>query len=194
MHDLDAHLGDLHPLIVDREIEIVQQLVNQIIVHEALINRVCDVFAELDCLLSFAEASISFNYRRPEMVNENIIRIVQGRHPLQEQIVDTFVSNDAYVVGGRGVRLENDDDTESNSVLICTGSNACGKATSSSLSLLPLILTVLRVFISSKSLSSNTWLRLGASSPQNLPPLAWSTRSSLAYPLGNPYPRFNRLL
>lgn len=53
-----------------------------------------------------------------------------SRHPLHEQILDTFVANDARLVGGAGlgVTLELPEDGEEwNSVLLCTGANACGK-------------------------------------------------------------------
>jgi hypothetical protein len=60
------------------------------------------------------------------------------RHPLQEQTVDTFVPNDILIVGGAGigsypaVHGEGDDlmsegSVRGNSVVICTGANACGK-------------------------------------------------------------------
>jgi DNA mismatch repair ATPase MutS len=60
------------------------------------------------------------------------------RHPLQEQTVDTFVPNDILVVGGAGIgscpaaHVEADDHVSDgsivgNSVVICTGANACGK-------------------------------------------------------------------
>ena len=59
------------------------------------------------------------------------------RHPLQEQVVDTFVPNDILLGGGSGVGIEQDDDNtayenevplvRTNSVVILTGANACGK-------------------------------------------------------------------
>lgn len=52
------------------------------------------------------------------------------RHPLQERVVDTFVPNDAYIIGGAGIGSSPtmpDDINEWNSVLLCTGANACGK-------------------------------------------------------------------
>ncbi|KAI0714049.1 DNA mismatch repair protein MutS [Cerioporus squamosus] len=138
MHDMDTHIGDLHPAIVDREIEIVQALLAKILVHEKAINHACDVCAELDCLISFAQASQSYDYRRPFMTPDNIINIKQGRHPLQELVVDTFVPNDSYLIGGAGtgVAIENDNDSHSededeyvkNSIMVCTGANACGKS------------------------------------------------------------------
>jgi DNA mismatch repair protein MSH5 len=76
---MDIHIGDLHPSIVDREIEIVQELLEEIVVHFEAMAAACDISAELDVLLSFADASRAFEYRRPEMVDDNIIDIKQGR-------------------------------------------------------------------------------------------------------------------
>ncbi|KZT18625.1 hypothetical protein NEOLEDRAFT_1159406 [Neolentinus lepideus HHB14362 ss-1] len=136
---MDTHIGDLHPAIVDREIEIVQSLLERVLTHYDVMAQACDTCAELDCLLSFAQASRAFDYRRPRMTEDNIIDIKQGRHPLQEQVVDTFVPNNTFLVGGCGSggpsyrytgsddATTMDEDTEANSVLVCTGANACGK-------------------------------------------------------------------
>ncbi|KAH7919581.1 hypothetical protein BV22DRAFT_1108014 [Leucogyrophana mollusca] len=136
MYDMDTHIGDLHPAIVDREIEIVQELLDKILFHDQSMSNACDVCAELDCLLSLADVSRGFNYRRPRMVEDPVIEIIQGRHPLQEQVADTFVSNDSRLVGGVGIGtyFERDEEYESsqmglwNSVVLCTGANACGKS------------------------------------------------------------------
>ncbi|KAG6857158.1 hypothetical protein H0H87_008728 [Tephrocybe sp. NHM501043] len=77
--DMDMHIGDLYSTIVDREIEIVQGLLDEILVQDTAISQACHVCAELDCLLSFADASQAFNYRRPIMVEDNVIDIYQGR-------------------------------------------------------------------------------------------------------------------
>ncbi|KAJ3854057.1 DNA mismatch repair protein MutS [Lentinula lateritia] len=139
MHDMDAHIGDLHSLIVDREIEIIQALLEEILVHDAAMSHACDVCAELDCLLAFADVSRAYDYQRPVMVEDNIIDIVQGRHPLQELVVDTFVPNDARITGGDGYfsiftntsevdTLLEANHSKLNTVLLCTGANACGKS------------------------------------------------------------------
>jgi DNA mismatch repair protein MSH5 len=78
--DLDIHIGDLHSTIVDREIEIIQELLNDVILSSEAITRACETCAELDCLLSFAAASRAYNYVRPVMVDENVIDIKQGRY------------------------------------------------------------------------------------------------------------------
>jgi DNA mismatch repair protein MSH5 len=77
---MDNHIGDLHSAIVDREIEIAQGLLEEVLVHEKMTSNVCDICAELDCLLSFAEASKNHNYRQPDMVDDNVIEIIAGRY------------------------------------------------------------------------------------------------------------------
>ncbi|KLO15985.1 hypothetical protein SCHPADRAFT_238288 [Schizopora paradoxa] len=140
MTDMDHHIGDLHSNIVDREIEIVQALLEKILEFDEAIAEACDACAELDCLLCFANATRMFNYCRPTMTEENILDVRQGRHPLQEQVVDTFVPNDIFVKGGMGVGFEQNEDGPmdqpadevpfigGNSVVILTGANACGKS------------------------------------------------------------------
>lgn len=63
----------------DREIELVHDLLEKIMpFHDSMINA-CDVCAELDCLLAFAEAARTFDYRRPQMIDGSIIDVVQAR-------------------------------------------------------------------------------------------------------------------
>lgn len=66
------------------------------------------------------------------------------RHPLQELVVNTFVPNDAFLLGGSGMGVgtevyvednnieepQEDRHCVKNSIIVCTGANACGKVTS----------------------------------------------------------------
>ena len=77
---MDTHIGDLHSTIVDRELEIVQELLEEVLKYDEAIRAACEVCAELDCLLSFTAASRQYDYRRPEMVQDNILKVIQGRY------------------------------------------------------------------------------------------------------------------
>lgn len=95
--DLDQYIGDLHSnivgkdaldlthlswrlyLMIDREIEIIQALLEDVLKMERDIEATCDVAAELDCLLSLATASRTYEYTRPTMVESDIINIIGGR-------------------------------------------------------------------------------------------------------------------
>ena len=57
-----------------------QRLLERILDFNDALTYACDVCAELDCLLSLAEAAQMFGYQRPTMVDSNIIDITQGRH------------------------------------------------------------------------------------------------------------------
>jgi DNA mismatch repair protein MSH5 len=63
----------------DRELEIIHDLAEKVLPFAEAISEACDICAELDCLLCFAEASNLYNYRRPQMTEENVINIKQGR-------------------------------------------------------------------------------------------------------------------
>lgn len=75
--------------------------------------------AELDALLSLAEAAALNQYVRPEVVNEDVLEIHNGRHPVVERYLsggERFVPNDAIFEPGEIVR-------------IITGPNMSGKST-----------------------------------------------------------------
>ena len=61
------------------------------------------VLAQLDVLVALAELARQRNYCRPEMVEEPVLRIIDGRHPVLDVIEPegTFVPNDV-TAGGRG--------------------------------------------------------------------------------------------
>jgi DNA mismatch repair protein MSH5 len=58
--------------------------------------------------------------------DENIIKIIGGRHPLQELVVPTFVENDTLLVGGGD--SEQSKENEAPSVMLLTGANYSGKS------------------------------------------------------------------
>ncbi|KAJ3042960.1 MutS protein msh5 [Rhizophlyctis rosea] len=118
MFELDETVGDIHSMIVDREIEIMQRLQETVLEFADSLRQIADVCAEIDCLLSFAEAAKKYNYRKPRMTNENVLHIVKGRHPLQELCVDVFIGNDTKL------GCEDEDPR----AMLLTGANFSGKS------------------------------------------------------------------
>ncbi|KAF9585639.1 MutS protein msh5 [Lunasporangiospora selenospora] len=139
----DEHLGDIHGLIVDREIDILQGL------QERVLDELC---AELDVLVSFANTARIRNYKRPNVTEDNVLHIVNGRHPLQELVVSSFVTNDTHLgdIGAGSRALASDVNSVSatdssrpicgtssvdtrdsffdNKVMILSGANSSGKS------------------------------------------------------------------
>ena len=75
--------------------------------------------AQLDVLLSLAETAQRFNYCRPVLDDSRKLLIVNGRHPVIEQVQrdSSFVPNDTEM------------DEETNRLIILTGPNMAGKST-----------------------------------------------------------------
>ncbi|KAI8636815.1 DNA mismatch repair protein MutS [Parasitella parasitica] len=154
--ELDATLGDLHAMIADREIEIVQELAVSVLKYNTQFLDISDALSELDCILSLAVAAMRFNYVKPNLTLDNSLDIIKGRHPLQELSVDIFIPNHTHLKGGQGfnnhrphttrssafdslrntvVSFKNDSsfrnntmNGDTNSIQIVTGANFSGKS------------------------------------------------------------------
>jgi DNA mismatch repair protein MutS len=83
------------------------------------IQRTADALAQLDVLASFAETARLHGYCRPEVLEEGVIQIQDGRHPVLDQTIieERFVPNDTEL-----------NHAEQQIVLI-TGPNMAGKST-----------------------------------------------------------------
>ena len=77
------------------------------------------VLAQVDVLLALAQLARERNYCRPKMVNEPVLRIIDGRHPVLDLKLaeGTFVPNDAAAGPDEGL------------ILLITGPNMAGKST-----------------------------------------------------------------
>ena len=78
-----------------------------------------NLIAQLDCLLSFTKVSAENKYVRPEVLDNDILDIKQGRHPVIEKqlpIGEKYIANDVYL------------DSETQQIIIITGPNMAGKS------------------------------------------------------------------
>ncbi len=80
-------------------------------------QRTAEALASLDVLSSFAEVAKRNDYTKPSVSLDGRIDISEGRHPVVEKTLDSFVPNDAYI------------DMDKNNYLIITGPNMSGKST-----------------------------------------------------------------
>lgn len=94
--DMDHHIGDVHSAIVDKEIEIIQSLQEKVLTFKNTIGKACDICAELDCLLSFAEASRAYNFKRPSMLEDAMTYIKQGRYVVPFTLRDLNFIDQCY--------------------------------------------------------------------------------------------------
>ena len=100
MTQLDNDMGDLDAYIKDTESMILGELEEDILDNEVELRGTFHALAQLDCILAFAGCAHDLNFQRPTLVdaNENIVEIKNGRHPLQELIIDSeFVANGTHI-------------------------------------------------------------------------------------------------
>lgn len=74
------------------------------------------ILSELDMMQSFAKVSNENGYVKPEINQNNIIDIRNGRHPVLETSIDNYVPNDVKM-------------NENENILLITGPNMSGKST-----------------------------------------------------------------
>jgi DNA mismatch repair protein MutS len=101
------------------EIDLYQQLLVSIEPFIAPIQNNAHIIAQLDCLLCFANNAQKYNYHRPVLVNDPVLDIKNGRHPVIEQQLppgESYIANDITL-----------DKTEQQ-VIILTGPNMSGKS------------------------------------------------------------------
>ncbi|MBO5806106.1 MAG: DNA mismatch repair protein MutS, partial [Tidjanibacter sp.] len=85
----------------------------------AKLQRNASVVAHLDCLSSFAKIAVERGYVRPEIGDDKLIDIRDGRHPVIEMMMpvgEQYVPNDVYL----------DDQTQQ--IMMITGPNMSGKS------------------------------------------------------------------
>jgi DNA mismatch repair protein MutS len=84
--------------------------------HLALLQKVARALAQVDVLCSFASTATKRNYSRPHFVDDQIIEIEAGRHPVVEAQIENFIANDCRLSPIRRM-------------LLVTGPNMGGKST-----------------------------------------------------------------
>jgi DNA mismatch repair protein MutS len=87
-----------------REYELFLQLRDQVATQTNRLLQTGEVLAQLDVFCSFADLAVSRQYIRPELTDEPILDIKDGRHPVLEQALPpgTFVPNDVMMGPAEG--------------------------------------------------------------------------------------------
>ncbi|WER44748.1 DNA mismatch repair protein MutS [Cupriavidus sp. WKF15] len=103
-----------------REKQLYDGLLQALLPHIGELQRVAGALARLDALAALAERAQTLDWSCPERVPENVIDIVQGRHPVVEGQLAAesvpFIANDCQL-------------NEARKLLLITGPNMGGKST-----------------------------------------------------------------
>lgn len=117
--DLSERYGDVLLKIRDMETAVCNEVARRLGAHGGALRAAVATAAELDCLLSLAEAAVELRLSRPQLTSDNVLRIVGGRHILCQEIVPAgaeFIPNDTTM------------ERDAARVHVITGPNFSGKS------------------------------------------------------------------
>lgn len=101
------------------EFDLFQEVRQKLSAEVTRIQTSAGIIAYLDALLSLADVAERYQYVRPKLTADGPLRIVGGRHPVVERMMESgrFVENDTLL------------DSEENRIAVITGPNMAGKST-----------------------------------------------------------------
>lgn len=119
------------------------------------LQKASKVISEIDMLQSFSIVSDQYKYVRPTLTNEKMIKMIDCRHPVVEQVMkDKYIPNDIIM----------DKTTD---ILLITGPNMAGKSTYMRQCAITVIMAQMGCFVPCKSCTmpifDKIFTRIGAS-------------------------------
>lgn len=118
LKDMESMILGAQEKVVALEYDLFTQLRKQVAEQVVRVQRSAGAVAQLDVLTGFASLAEEQNYCRPDVDYSDTIEIVDGRHPVVEQMLKNalFVPNDTMLY-------------KSEPTMIITGPNMAGKST-----------------------------------------------------------------
>ena len=117
---------------VKLEYELFQRVREEILGQLPKIQQTASALAQLDVLASFAETARIHNYCRPQVADEGVLQIRDGRHPVLEQqlVEERFVPNDVALASIAAEKPATDKVAVcKDQIALITGPNMAGKST-----------------------------------------------------------------
>lgn len=118
LKDMENLILGAEQKIIDLEYDLFIDIRNRVSKEVSRIQRVAGYISALDVLLSFSIVSFENNFSKPEISNDGMVSIKDGRHPVVEKVIQgVFVPNDTFL------------DLDKDRIAIITGPNMAGKST-----------------------------------------------------------------
>lgn len=144
--------------ILALEVRLFNELVLSLSDYIVPVQLNASLISRLDCLLCFASVAEQYNYVKPEISDETILNIKDGRHPVIERnmpVGEQYIANDIYL------------DSETQQIIIITGPNMAGKSALLRQTALIVIMAQAGSFVPAKAatigIADKIFTRVGAS-------------------------------
>lgn len=156
LKQVEEHIVNSKTKIEELELQLFLDV--KIKIHEYIprLQKVANTLSDIDVFVSLSDVAEEYGYVKPEFNDNNVIDIVDGRHPIVERNVsaDSYISNDC--------KVEKDEN-----ILLITGPNMSGKSTYMRQLALIVILAQIGSFVPASSASlpifDKIFTRIGAS-------------------------------
>ena len=119
LKELETKIQGAEERILILETRLYGELVLELAEYMAAVQANANLIAQLDCLLSLATVAVHNQYTKPEVSDDDILNIKDGRHPVIEKELpegEPYISNDVYL------------DSKDQQIMIITGPNMSGKS------------------------------------------------------------------
>ena len=105
LKDMEGKILGAEERSVKLEYELFQRIREEVLAQLPRIQQTAAALAQLDVLASFAETARLHTYCRPQVADEGMLQIRDGRHPVLEQrlVEERFVANDTGLASGTGI-------------------------------------------------------------------------------------------
>ena len=155
LREKEAMILNAEEKIINLEYDLFVEIRDKVKKYINKIQSSAKVIAKIDVLQSFAKVSEENNYVRPILIDNKDLKIIEGRHPVVEKVMDNeFVPNDVIF----------DDDIN---ILLITGPNMAGKSTYMRQVAIIIIMAQIGCFVPAKEarlpLIDQVFTRIGAS-------------------------------
>ena len=125
---------------IELEQSLYRELVRKVLNQTRLVQAVAELIAVVDVIQGFAACAVAYRYVRPEICDEPVLEIGEGRHPVIDRLIgESFVPN--------GVSLH-----EEEKMMIITGANMAGKSTYIRQVALMVIMAQMGAYVPAKSM------------------------------------------
>ena len=123
--------------------------------YVSLLQKTAKVISEIDMLQAFSVVSDTYKFTRPEIVDEQVLKLIECRHPVVEQVMkDKYIPNDIVM-------------DKTTNILLITGPNMAGKSTYMRQCAITIIMAQVGCFVPCKSATmpifDKIFTRIGAS-------------------------------
>ncbi len=146
-------------LSADEKIDKIQkslykELLDKLLSYCFEIKKASEILATIDILNGFASKALKRDYVKPVINKEHILKVVEGRHPVLEEIMDEeFIPNDLIMDANKNI-------------FIITGPNMAGKSTYMRQNALLIIMAQIGSFVPAKKFNykifDKIFTRIGA--------------------------------